>query len=186
MLVTGDEACLDHELEPGSSGIVIGQGYRPDVWLVQPDAGPSRLRAVHEDDMAPSVPCRAGETETLMSVDGVVRQVAASGGAKDAKPQRYDQIPTLTLRQLAERYGYGNAKYPVEPGDLDNWRKGYPYSLSYAALQRHLNAFWSGEDLDPETGQPHLVAAAWHCFTLNEWNHKPELSKQFDDRQDTR
>lgn len=116
----------------------------------------------------------------------VYRATSETGGQKDSKLARFDQIPALSLRQLAERYGYGNGKYPTEPGGLDNWRKGYAWSLSYAALQRHLNAFWSGEDLDPETGQPHLIAAAWHCFTLNEWTHDVELRRQFNDRQDAR
>lgn len=113
----------------------------------------------------------------------VVRQTSETGGQKDSKPARFDQIPTLPLRLLAERYGYGNSKYPTQPGEVDNWRKGYPWSLSYAAMQRHLNAFWAGEDMDPETGQPHLIAAAWHAFTLTQWMHDPEM-KKFDDRQD--
>ncbi|WP_143194397.1 dATP/dGTP diphosphohydrolase domain-containing protein [Micromonospora sp. CB01531] len=170
VVVTGDEACLDHGIQPGTEASIQCQGYRPDVWMVTVDGKPP-LRQVHEDDM----------TEPSFEV---VRKTSATGGQKDAKPARFDQIPTLSLRQLAERYGFGNSKYPVQPGELDNWRKGYAWSLSYAALQRHVNAFWSGEDLDPETGQPHLIAAAWHCFTLNEWAHRPALREQFDDRQD--
>jgi hypothetical protein len=33
-------------------------------------------------------------------------------------------------------------------------------------MQRHLNLWWSGEDHDPETGAPHVINAAWHCFAL--------------------
>jgi hypothetical protein len=112
------------------------------------------------------------------------RPVSATGGAKEVKAQRFDQIPTYPLMKLAERFGFGNGKYPTDPGDVDNWRKGYPWSASYAALQRHAVAFWNGEDNDPETGQPHLSAVAWHAFALLEWSRHPEIVELFDDRQD--
>lgn len=57
------------------------------------------------------------------------------------------------------------ATIQIESGD-DNWRKGYDWKYSYAAAQRHLNQFWDGEDIDPEMQLPHVISAAWHCFTL--------------------
>lgn len=109
-----------------------------------------------------------------------VRMTSSTGGQKGGKPERHDLIPTGPLRMLAAHYGKGAAKYERVNG-RDNWRNGYEWSLSYAAMQRHLTAFWSGEDNDPETGSPHLVAVAWHCFTLLDFmQHYPE----FDDRQD--
>lgn len=110
-----------------------------------------------------------------------VRVTSATGGAKESKLARFDQIPTYPLHCLAEHYGAGNAKYPSVDGD--NWRKGYNWSLSYAAMQRHANAFWAGEDIDAETGHSHLTAVAWHAFALLEWTRHPELSAKFDDRQ---
>ena len=108
----------------------------------------------------------------------VIRRVSSTGGAKEEKLARFDQIPTYPLWALAEHYGAGNAKYPSHDGD--NWRKGYDWSLSYAALQRHATAFWAGQDIDEETGHSHLVAVAWHAFTLLEFTRtKPG----FDDRQ---
>lgn len=44
--------------------------------------------------------------------------------------------------------------------------KGFDWSLSYNAMQRHANQFWSGEDLDEESGLPHMAHAAWHCLVL--------------------
>ena len=87
-----------------------------------------------------------------------------TGGQKAVKLARYDLIPVTPLRVLAEHYGRGEAKYPAR-----NWEQGYDWSKSFAAMQRHLWAFWNGEDLDAETGSPHLAAAAWHCFALMEW-----------------
>jgi hypothetical protein len=97
-----------------------------------------------------------------ISSSGEVRITnAVTGGQKGSKLARYDLIPVGALKALAEHYGKGAEKY------ADNqWRLGYDWSLSYAALQRHANAFWDGEDTDEETGSPHMAAVAWHAFAL--------------------
>lgn len=107
-----------------------------------------------------------------------------TGARKETKLARYDLIPTVSLRFLAEAYGKGLEKYPTEPGRKDNWRNGYEWSLAYASLQRHLNAFWGGEWLDPETGIPHLALACFHAFSLMHWHEDDELAERYDDRQD--
>lgn len=84
-----------------------------------------------------------------------------TGAQKDNKIERYDLIPVSPLRLLARHYGVGATKYADR-----NWEKGYAWSWSYAAAQRHLNKFWEGEDIDEETGTPHVISAAWHCFAL--------------------
>lgn len=117
-----------------------------------------------------------------MSTDDTeVRLTSDTGGQKGSKLARFDLIPPGPLRELAEHYGKGALKYEQVNG-LDNWRNGYEWSLSFAALMRHLNAFWSGEDIDEETGSKHLAAAAWHCMTLMEFMERPDLAR-FDDRQ---
>jgi hypothetical protein len=40
-----------------------------------------------------------------------------------------------------------------------NWELGMRWGRPYAALRRHMAAWWSGEDTDPETGMSHL----WHA-----------------------
>lgn len=112
-----------------------------------------------------------------------VRVTATSGGQKGSKPARFDLIPTDALELLARHYGRGAEKYESVNG-LDNWRNGYPWSLSYAAMQRHLNQYWSGEDYDEETGSLHLVAAMWHCATLIHFMNHPDMDEGYDDRQD--
>lgn len=72
-----------------------------------------------------------------------VRTTSSTGGEKGVKPQRFDLIPIFALTKLAEHYGAGARKY-----DDHQWRKGYEYSKSYAALLRHLTAWWGGEDWD--------------------------------------
>lgn len=90
-----------------------------------------------------------------------VRRVSTTGGEKGTKPERFDLLPPEALAKLARHYGIGAEKYADH-----NWRRGYAWSHSIAALQRHANAFWGGEDIDPETGSPHMAAVAFHAFTL--------------------
>lgn len=111
-----------------------------------------------------------------MSADEV-RVTSSTGGEKGSKLARYDLIPALPLKHLAELYGKGAEKYADR-----NWERGYDWSLSFAALNRHLWQFWSGEDMDEETGKPHLAAVAWHAFALlqfledhPEFDNRPKL-----------
>ncbi|RAV17481.1 hypothetical protein DQP57_00190 [Mycobacterium colombiense] len=90
-----------------------------------------------------------------------VRVTSETGGQKGSKLARFDLIPAEILWEIAEHFGKGAAKYSDS-----NWKKGYDWKYSYAACQRHLNSFWAGEDIDPETGTKHVVAAAWHCIAL--------------------
>lgn len=84
-----------------------------------------------------------------------------TGAEKGTKLARYDLIPQGALRELAEHYGRGAKKYADH-----NWRRKYDWSKSYAALCRHLQQFWDGEDYDEETGSKHIIAVAWHAFVL--------------------
>lgn len=105
-----------------------------------------------------------------------VRTTSATGGQKGVKDERFDLIPAGALAKLARHYGAGARKY-----DDNQWRKGYEWSKSYAAMQRHLNQFWGGEDVDEETGSSHLACAAWHCFALMTF---AEEFPEYDDRYD--
>jgi len=90
-----------------------------------------------------------------------VRVTSATGGQKGQKPAQLSTVDAVALLKLAEVGGYGGRKY--EP---HNYLRGYAWSLSLDALFRHILAFESGEDLDPESGLPHVTHAAWHCLAL--------------------
>lgn len=93
-----------------------------------------------------------------------VRITSATGGQKGSKDARYDLIPAEPLRLLATLYGKGASKYEDR-----NWERGYDWSLSFAAAQRHMWQFWNGEDVDEEMGLPHPVAAMFHMMALTEF-----------------
>lgn len=122
--------------------------------------------------------------------EGEVKTTSSTGGQKGVKEERYSLIPIGPLAELAKLYGRGAKKY-----DSHQWRNGYEWSKSYDALQRHAQAFWSGEDLDTcesdsyicvesregvdwdgpkgtcwvHTGSHHMAAVAWHAFALMEF-----------------
>lgn len=105
---------------------------------------------------------KRGPNGETLSIDGEVRVVnARTGGAKGSKPERMGLLPWDALVEIAKVYAFGAEKYAP-----DNWRKGYDWHLSFDALQRHLAAFWTGQETDPESGLPHLSHAAFHVFAL--------------------
>jgi hypothetical protein len=95
----------------------------------------------------------------------------------DKNKVRYDLIPGDALHELARVYTYGSIKY-----DDNNWRKGIKWCRIFGALMRHAWSFWRGEDLDQESGLPHLAHACWACMTLlNYMSTKPELDDRVKD-----
>lgn len=122
------------------------------------------------------------EPDPSPSASGEVRVVAKTGGEKGSKPQRFDLIPARGIWLVAELFGKGAAKY-----DERNWERGYPWSLSFAAAQRHMWKFWAGEDYDAHdetcaegctvhTGLPHPICAIFHMLALVEFlSTHPEL-----------
>lgn len=116
------------------------------------------------------VTAKIGETvhERLGLVSAEMRTVAESGAMKGVKLARFDLIPVKALTEVAKHYGRTAEKYPP-----NNWRKGYEWSKSYAAIMRHLTAWWDGQDVDVDPawpdGSPHLAAVAWHALTLLEY-----------------
>ena len=98
-----------------------------------------------------------------------------TGGQKGVKPERFGLLPWRALGKVARVFGFGAKKY-----EAHNWRKGYAWSMSIDALQRHLAAFFDGEDLDPESGEPHLAHAAFHVLVLLTFMEEhPELDDRW-------
>lgn len=96
-----------------------------------------------------------------------------TGGEKGMKSARTDLLPPRALLEIAEQFGHGASKYADR-----NWERGYEWSKSYAALMRHLLAWWAGEDLDEE-GRPHLAAAGFHVLALIEFTFThPEMDNR--------
>lgn len=97
-----------------------------------------------------------------------------SGIKHDDNKARTDLLPADVLLSLAKQYTHGAGKY----GDR-NWESGLAYSRVYAALLRHLLAWWSGEDKDQE-GFHHLDAVLFNAVALRAYTLRG--MKEFDDR----
>jgi hypothetical protein len=78
----------------------------------------------------------------------------SEGRKDDIGKARMDLIAPEFLDGIAKVLTFGAAKYTER-----NWENGMKWGRCYAALQRHMWAWWGGEVNDPETGYPHL----WHA-----------------------
>lgn len=97
----------------------------------------------------------------------------------DADKVPFDLLSPYFLLGIAEVLKFGAKKY--EPY---NWAKGIKYSRVLAAMQRHLWAWWAGEDVDPETGMNHLWHAGCCLMFLIHYEAHPDLYKEFNDTPD--
>ena len=110
-------------------------------------------------------------------------KINTEGVKFDNDKNRYDLLAYDSLDKIVQVYTFGAKKY----NDW-NWAKGMKWGRVFGAIQRHLTAFWQGEDLDPESKLPHLSHAGWGILTLlNYMDTKPELDdryklKKFDDK----
>lgn len=73
----------------------------------------------------------------------------------------YELIPVEGPAAVATVLAYGAKKYAPR-----NWEQGMAWSRPFAAIHRHLAAWWGGEDRDPDTGYSHLWHVATNCFFL--------------------
>jgi hypothetical protein len=83
-------------------------------------------------------------------------------------------LPPLALMEVAKVLAFGAKKYSP-----NGWRKIDNRSRYAGAIQRHLLQYQSGEDIDPESGLPHLAHLACSALFLLE-AHVAGLGK--DDR----
>ena len=93
--------------------------------------------------------------DTVTKGIGDVNSTAKGSGARfNGGKADLSLIPLATLEDEARVWMYGTKKYAAW-----NWAKGMPWSVPYACAMRHLAAWQRGEELDPESGQPHLAHA---------------------------
>ena len=69
----------------------------------------------------------------------------------DSDKLQWHLVPMQFLEGMVRVLMFGAHKYSPH-----NWRKGFPTSRITNSMQRHLNAYMAGEDIDPESGLSHL------------------------------
>ena len=94
----------------------------------------------------------AQETSTVAPVSGLPENPKDAIGST--------KVPLHLVSPIAKAFAaighfLGNVKYGAW-----NWRAGGARASVYrAALERHMDRWWSGEELDPVDGTPHLANA---------------------------
>lgn len=86
--------------------------------------------------------------------------VGSAARYNDGKPD-FSLVPLVALEECAKVFDYGRKKYSEW-----NWAKGQDWSHPYASLMRHLSSWQQGEDIDPESGLPHLGHAMCNMVML--------------------
>jgi len=87
-------------------------------------------------------------------------------------------IPPGAMEDISRVFMFGAEKY-----GRYNWRMDgskTEFSRTYASVQRHLNAYWAGEDEDPESGLSHLAHAMTQLIIL--MTHSSDGHSHMDDR----
>lgn len=77
-----------------------------------------------------------------------------AGRKDDSAKIRMELLPPELLTATATILTFGAKKYEDR-----NWERGMKWSRVFGALERHMWAWWGGEQCDPETGKSHL----WHA-----------------------
>ena len=159
-LLAGFEKVMEANMakELGQNGEKRG-GFKRD--LVKPEgwtAPEAKLQLILDKDANMQV-----AFDFAPSSDGNI--VAGFAPKFDATKVRVDLLPIEPMMQIANVFGFGAKKYFA-----NSYRQGETvvWSRTYGSIMRHMMAFWSGEDKDPESGLPHLAHAGTQLFILME------------------
>jgi hypothetical protein len=100
------------------------------------------------------------------------------GVKRDAGKPRTDLLPPDALLGTAAVFEYGSKKYSA-----NNWRKGILISRLTGALLRHIFAFMAGQDIDPESGLPHLDHALCSLMMLRStWATRKDMDDRWKEK----
>ncbi|MDE3022312.1 MAG: hypothetical protein KGI54_10665 [Pseudomonadota bacterium] len=104
-----------------------------------------------------------------------IEDMRPKGMKFDTDKPRMDLIDSLAMEGLAKVLTFGAQKYAAH-----NWRNGLEYSRVSAALLRHMSAIQRGEDIDGESGLPHIdhLGCCW-MFLSNAMKTRPDLDDRW-------
>ena len=112
-------------------------------------------------------------------VDDNTVTIGAAGSNYDIQGRKFDLgkleyglLPTLALEEVVKVLTFGAQKY-----ERDNWQRVTDSKRRYFdALQRHVWAWKQGEQIDQESGLPHLAHAM--CCLMFLYEHDVKYSKE--------
>lgn len=108
----------------------------------------------------------------------VIGDGGSGGGSKGLRYNegklRYDLLHPKAQEGIVKVLTKGAQKYAPR-----NWEKGMEWSTVLASMKRHIAAFESGEDFDPETGLLHVDHIQCNAHFLSAYY---KIAPQYDDR----
>lgn len=153
---------------------ICNRAGRGVIALVPPLCHPDACWITHEQ--ARTEQYLIQENERKIDLENAAREttewgdevITTKSGAKRANSGkiRWDLMPVVAMRDTAQIWTFGAEKY----GDR-NWEKGFDWSGPFASMMRHLQAWWAGEDFDPESGLSHLAHAACNLQMLQHFEY---------------
>jgi Domain of unknown function (DUF5664) len=119
-----------------------------------------------DGDFAPSSYEPSDETQPTLSSSTAAWEPEgeARKSLESATKPRLELVPWAAVTEIAEVLTFGAKKY-----DANNWCRGARWGRYFAALCRHVFAWWRGEDKDQETGLSHLAHAGCCLVFLMEY-----------------
>lgn len=189
--MTGSDAFTAHDK---TLGVSISPGYRamiardPDLYLsIPPRVAVARSKEtglVYASGPKVAVARTEGleirEVKPVSDPEIPQKSSALTGLRHNAGKPRVDLVAPSIMTAIAAVAAFGAEKYAAR-----NWEKGMEYGKVYASLMRHLMAWWQGEEVDAESGLPHLHHVAWNVQALVEYDRRLKagtLPAEVDDR----
>lgn len=119
-----------------------------------------------------------GKAYTPAPVGDPNSEEKGSGARYNTGKTSFHFIP-LHLLAGATRVFQKATTRPVNPYPKWNWAKGMQWSVPYDCALRHLDAWYRGEERDPDTGESHLAHAMCNLLMLI---HYADTYTEGDDR----
>ena len=96
------------------------------------------------------------------TVGDLTSDARGTGARFNAGKLEYHQFPLESIEGVLKVLMYGAKKYA--PG---NYLKGQPWTAPFNSMMRHIAAWQRGEELDGESGLPHLDHAMCNLMFLS-------------------
>lgn len=139
-----------------------GGGYQPvgdTLDTSNPPQGGTGLVPLYK--VEPPIPWPAPLSEEVSPNVESDPQSAIQGLRHDQDKVRYDLISPIALHYLALVWTMGATKYADR-----NWEKGLSFCSCFGCAMRHAWKWFRGQELDEESGLPHLAHAAWNLLVI--------------------